>query len=131
MISMSARWRLATTLVPLFVAGCAARSGQIADPNFHPEIGSPAFAPDTGPVVLLDEAHFNFHTVEGRYRPFAELLRRDGYAVRGSNAPFTPAALADANILVITNAIAEDNVDEWTLPNPSAFSATEISAKGG
>ena len=75
-----------------------------------------------------DEAHFNFHTVEGCYRPFAELLRRDGYAVRGSNAPFTPNALADANILVIANAIAEDNVDEWTLPNPSAFGAAEIEA---
>ena len=77
-------------------------------------------------MILLDEAHFNFHTVEERYRPFAELLRRDGYAVRGSKAPFTPTALADANILVIANAIAEENVDEWTLPNPSAFGAAEI-----
>ena len=26
---------------------------------------------------MIDEAHRNFHTADGRYRPFAELLRSD------------------------------------------------------
>ena len=29
--------------------------------------------------------HHNFHTADGRYLPFAELLRRDGYRVSGSS----------------------------------------------
>src|ERR1041385_6729383 len=55
---------------------------QVADTVFQPPIGAPSFAMGQGPVVLIDEAHHNFHTAEGRYSPFARLLRRDGYVVR-------------------------------------------------
>ena len=65
-------------------------------------------------------------TIPGRYGPFAELLRRDGYVVRSLRSPFRRAALADAQVLVIANALAEVNVDDWSLPNPSAFSDDEI-----
>jgi len=30
----------------------------------------PAFAPGRGPRVMIDEAHDNFHTAGGRFRPF-------------------------------------------------------------
>jgi hypothetical protein len=43
-------------------------------------------------VVQIDEAHFNFHTLEGRYAPFAKLLRRDGYVVQS----LAEAATADS-----------------------------------
>ena len=33
------------------------------------------------PRVLFDEAHNNFHTAGGRYKPFAELIANDGYQV--------------------------------------------------
>ena len=76
----------------MLAIACAATSGhgQRADLEFRPLIIDPAFEISAGPVVLIDEAHFNFHTAEGRYKPFAELLRRDGYIVR-------PAARSSPN----------------------------------
>jgi hypothetical protein len=45
--------------------------------------------PRTSALVLIDEAHHNFHAAAGRYQPCAELLRRDGYRVEPSEASFT------------------------------------------
>lgn len=102
---------------------------QVADTSFHPPIVRPSYARGAGPVVLLDEAHHNFHTVTGRYRPLVALLERDGYVVRPGRAPFTRTSLANARVLVIANAIHETNArGRWTLPNPSAFTDAEIAA---
>ena len=101
---------------------------QVADTAFAPPIPQPMYKTGQGPVVLIDEAHFNFHTVDGRYQPFANLLRRDGYDVRGSKAPFSKASLSVGKIMVIANALAEKNKDQWTLPTPSAFTTEEIAA---
>ena len=73
---------------------------QVADSAFAPPVPQPAFAEGQGPVVLLDEAHFNFHTASGRYFTFAQLLRRDGFVVRPLTAPFSKASLAGARVLV-------------------------------
>ncbi len=106
---------------------------QVADSAFAPPIASPAYAPGSGPTVLIDEAHFNFHTESGRYEPFAALLRRDGYVVRASSRPFSQESLRGAAILVIANALAERNrlrgdSTDWGLPTPSAFTPEEIAA---
>ena len=103
-------------------------SQQAGDPDFNPEVASPAFTFAQGPVVLVDEAHFNYHTAEGRYKPFAELLRSDGYEVRRLRSRFTAESLKDGTILVISNALAEENTEDWVLPTPSAFSESEIRA---
>jgi len=99
---------------------------QVADRKFRPPIEKPAFPPGKGPVVLVDEAHFNFHTASGRYLPFAALLRRDGYVVKGSAAKFTAKVLNGAKVLVISNALNEKNRKDWRPPNPSAFTGKEI-----
>lgn len=79
--------------------------------------------------MLLDEAHFNFHRVDGRYAPFAGLLRRDGFLVDPLRQKFTGVSLSSAKVLVIANAMAERNKDgDWTLPTPSAFAREEIEA---
>lgn len=106
----------------------SAAAQQVADPAFAPPIPQPAFAAGAGPVVLLDEAHHNFHTATGRYLPFAELLRRDGFRVQGSSAAFTAEVLSGARVLVIANALHERNREDWTLPTPSAFTDAEIAA---
>ncbi len=77
---------------------------QVADTAFRPPIESPAYPAGTGPVVLIDEAHSNFHTAMGRYLPFAELLRRDGYVVNASPGPLTAETLGAAGVLVTANA---------------------------
>jgi len=101
---------------------------QMADTTFYAEIENPAYELGTGPVVLIDEAHHNYHTADGRYLAFATLLRRDGYVVSGSSAPFTGETLDRADILVISNALNERNLEDWSLPTPSAFTDEEIAA---
>lgn len=100
---------------------------QIADTSFDPPISRPAFPAGQGPLVLLDEAHFNFHTLEGRYAPFARLLGRDGFVVRSLRDPWTKSALAAAKVLVVANALGARNAGgDWTLPTPAAFAPDEI-----
>lgn len=100
---------------------------QVADTAFDPPLVRQAFPPDQGPLVLIDEAHFNFHTREGRYAPFARLLTRDGFVVRSLREPWTRAALGSAKILVVANALAERNArGNWTLPTPPAFREAEL-----
>ncbi|HEV2706841.1 MAG TPA: DUF4350 domain-containing protein [Pyrinomonadaceae bacterium] len=120
----------AVVLFVLLAAVClTARAQQVADPDFKPPIPKPAYREGRGPVVLIDEAHNNFHTASGRYQAFAELLRRDGYTVKPSPAKFTKEYLKTARVLVISNAINERNAGgDWSLPTPSAFTDEEIEA---
>lgn len=111
---------------------------QVADTSYKPRIEKPVYPPMRGSVVMVDEAHYNFHTTEGRYQPFAELLRRDGYIVKPLRSPFNREVLESGKVLVIANALAERNGKngDWSLPTPSAFSDEEITAvvnwvKGG
>ncbi len=130
---------IAFVLFPVLAGSVQGQQHTVLD--FEPTVGAPAYRRGGGPIVLIDEGHHNFHTlgpttdydnahrqvtIPGRYGPFAELLRRDGYVVRSLRSPFHPAALADAQVLVIANALAEANIDAWSLPNPSAFADDEI-----
>lgn len=115
---------LLTFLVSVSAAFVGAQ--QVPDTAFHPPIPEPAFPPQSGPAVLLDEGHFNFHTSAGRYRPFAELLRRDGYVVMPSTKPFAADVLRVARVLVVSNALNERNEKDWSPPNPPAFTPIEV-----
>jgi hypothetical protein len=112
----------------LFILLEPIQAQQIADTTFNPPIAKPAYSAGSGPVVMLDEAHFNFHTATGRYLPFAQLLRRDGYVVQACSSRFNNESLRQGNVLVIANALAEVNQENWALPNPSAFADDEIAA---
>jgi len=114
-------------IILLAVAGMV-HAQQVADLEYRPPIAQPAYEAGKGPRVAIDEAHHNFHTAEARYKPFAELLRRDGYRVDGLNRPFSANSLKDIDVLVIANALNERNIEEWSLPTPSAFMKDEISA---
>lgn len=116
------------TLWLLALAPLAAPAQQVADMEFAPRVSVAAFREGEGPRVAIDEAHFNFHTADGRYAPFAALLRRDGFTVVPLREPFSRAALADVDVLVIANALNERNVESWALPTPSAFAPDEIAA---
>jgi hypothetical protein len=105
-----------------------ATAQQIPEVSSLPAMEAPTFPYGKGPVVMIDEAHFNFHTAEGRYKAFAELLRRDGYTIRRSQSQFTRDSLKTGQVLVICNALAKRNQEDWSLPTPSAFSDDEISA---
>ncbi|MDI6809129.1 MAG: hypothetical protein QME66_09140 [Candidatus Eisenbacteria bacterium] len=76
---------------------------QKADNRWDPKVIRPAFT-TTHPLVVIDEAHHNAHTAGGKYRPFARLLKANGYNVVKGEGKFTPENLAKTNILVIVNA---------------------------
>ena len=101
---------------------------QAADTLGIPAVSSPAYPAGKGPVVLIDEAHGNYHTAQGRYRPFAALLEKDGYVVGRQRAMLSATALDPGTILVIANALAPRNQEDWSLPTPSAFDPQEIAA---
>ena len=70
----------------------ATAASQNADAAYKPFVREPAFAGRGRPEVLIDDAHFNVHTLSGTYEPFAELLRRDGFWVRRTSVPLSSAA---------------------------------------
>ena len=92
-----------------------ARSQQMADPNFKTGVEHPAYV-GKHPRVVIDEAHHNFHTADGRYKPFADLLRGDGYEVVPGTKAFTPGSLSGVNVLVIANAVGAQSSDDASSP---------------
>ncbi|MBN2173948.1 MAG: DUF4350 domain-containing protein [Bacteroidales bacterium] len=114
----------------LFICFLVFKSGifaqQIADTSYRPKIIHPAYQQGAGPIVFIDEGHHNFHTKEGRYWTFANLLERDGYIVKPFISEFDKKKLSGGKILVISNAQNEINLEHWYLPTPSAFTDIEI-----
>jgi len=109
--------------------GCTSDQGtdsQIADEQWSPTVINPGFSEGDGPVVLVDAAHGNFHTVDGRYAAFAELLELDGYRVQSAKSEVTAKLISQASVFVISNALFGGDDAEWTLPTPSAFTPNEI-----
>jgi hypothetical protein len=95
----------ASVLALLSTAGPSLSQQQVNDPDFSPRVERPAFT-KRRPRIGIDEAHRNFHTRDGRYEPFAALMKADGFAV--SSAPrFDAASLKSVDILVIANAMGE------------------------
>ena len=95
------------------------------------EVSDPAFPSGLGPCVCIDQGHNNYHTAEGRYSPFASLLRDDGYVVKGFESEFNTETLQRCRILVIVSPLADENADQggdWAYPHSSAFSLKELNA---
>ncbi len=97
---------------------------QVADPNFDTTVTRPAYVRNH-PKVLFDEAHNNIHTIEGRYKPFVDLIRNDGYQVFANKEKFQQQRLKKYDVLAIANALGStqnasaftekecDNVRDW------------------
>jgi len=111
-----------TVLVCLTLAAVAQ---QQADPEFDTSVARPAYK--NGPRVMFDEAHHNFHTSDGRYKPFVDLLMNDGYNVIRNRQSFVKTRLSGFKILVIANALGAEEDDDEGAAN-SAFSDEEINA---
>lgn len=115
-----------TLLIVSVILSSPLMAQQVADTLFKPNVSAPAFKAGAGPTVLIDEGHNNFHTMNGRYLAFTRLLQRDGYVVKPHLGRFTRTGLDGAKILIIANALAKQNEEDWYLPTPSAFDSSEI-----
>ncbi len=113
-------------IIFLMFAWITCYSQQIPDTNYNPLIPNPEYQRGKGPVVFIDEGHFNFHTKEGRYKSFSNLLERDGYVVKPYKGDFEKQQLLYGKILVISNALNEKNEENWYKPVYSAFTEDEI-----
>lgn len=106
-----------------------AQAQQVPDRDYRAPIDAPAFAANQGPVVCVDEAHHNFHTLGDKFFAFGALLRQDGYQVRAGTGKFDAALLSTCAVLVISNALPEGpGAGALPRPTPSAFTSTEIAA---
>ena len=118
----------------LFLTCVPAVAQELPDPEFDTSVANPAYKKE-GPRVMFDEAHHNFHTSDGRYKPFVDLLLNDGYRVVRNRQSFSVTRLSSFKILVIADALgAEEEDDEGA--DKSAFNDDEIEAvaawvKGG
>ncbi|MBA3571503.1 MAG: DUF4350 domain-containing protein [Pyrinomonadaceae bacterium] len=84
---------------------------QSSDPEFNTTVAHPAYTKNY-PRVVFDEAHNNFHTTTGRYKPFVDLISSDGYNVVPGRKLFAKPSLSTFKILVIANALGAEDMDE-------------------
>ena len=112
--------------VLILAAGVSALGQQIADVHFNTRVEKPAYSKNY-PRVMFDEAHNNFHTATGRYKPFAELLFSDGYQVVVNRKPFAKESLKTFKVLVIANALGAEDMDDDGADQP-AFTEEESDA---
>ena len=118
--------RLATICLLLAVSSVDGLAQQLPDPEFDTSVANPAYKKD-GPRILFDEAHHNFHTTEGRYKPFVDVLMNDGYRVIRNRQPFTKSSLSSFKVLVIANALGAEEMDD-NGADGSAFTEEECQA---
>jgi len=116
--------KLIATVFAVLVLTANVAAQQQPDPEFNSSVQNPAYKRE-GPRVAFDEAHHNFHTTEGRYKPFVDLLMNDGYRVIRSRQPFSKTTLSSYKILVISNALGAEEDDEEGA-DKSAFTDEEI-----
>jgi hypothetical protein len=91
------------------------------DRSFSYAIKNPAYPEGKGPVILIDEAHNNFHTAVGTYLPFADLLKQDGYVVKRAIDRISEELLNSGTIYVIADAQPPFNIGD-----PPTFAEEEI-----
>jgi hypothetical protein len=112
------------TLLPLSAA--RAPGQQAPDADFDTRVAKPAYT-DTHPRVLFDIAHHNFHTPDGRYKPFAELMRSDGCEITPNREKFTAESLKGYDVLIIANALGAAGLSHPDASKP-AFTPAECEA---
>src|SRR5438094_280584 len=122
-------WLISSRFATAFLVALSVSMGfaqQIADPNFDAKVAKPAYT-KSGPKVLFDEAHNNFHTASGRYKPFADLITNDGYQVTPNTQKFSAQTLKGFDLLVISNALGAPRMNQPEAGDP-AFTDAECDA---
>ncbi len=117
-----------SSLILVFGLFClSVHAQQRFDTTFTPHIVEPLFDESFAPVICIDSAHNNLHTLGGGFSPFARLMKANGFQVRDMNSSVSNReVLLGCDIYAIINPLHESNLGNWRLPNPSAFTTQEI-----
>lgn len=116
------------TFLILLIVAPIVKSQQVPDTTFLPKIESATYISGSGPVICIDSAHNNLHTLRGGFAPFARLMKADGFRMKDLDETIEDKnTLSGCNIYAIINPLHERNLGNWRLPTPSAFSEIEIS----
>ena len=113
-------------LVVVLMLAIVAIAQQVADPDFDTRVSKPVYTKQH-PKVLFDEAHNNFHTSTGRYKPFADLITSDGYSITPNKQKLSQKTLVGFDVLVISNALGAPAMNSPEAGN-SAFTDDECDA---
>jgi len=106
---------LALVLTLTFAATCASEPNQTITNQ------------KASPIILFDRGHNNYLYDESD-QIFDQFLLRHGFIVRYHRAQINEGTLEGVDVFHTDNALAPENVDNWTLPTPSAFTHDEIKA---
>jgi hypothetical protein len=117
---------LVLTLSILFTSLSFPLQVQAPDRFFNPAISHPVYSKGEGPLIYIDEGHHNFHTLNDRLITTGRILRNDGYLVEAYQGDFRRGRLDFCRILIIVNALHENNRQNWSNPTFSAFSIDEM-----
>lgn len=109
-----------------WLCGNVAFSQQVPDSSYSPRVPRPEYEAGRGPVILVDAAHNNFHTVGGQFLAFSRLARTDGYQVRALNESPTRERLAECALLVIASPRHSNTLRSRARPIQDAYAAAEI-----
>lgn len=113
-----------TFIFLLLLQNSAAFAQQTIDPTFQTNLRKPTYI-NRHPTVLYDEAHFNLQASGGNYKPFLDLITKDGYQVKLNKRKFSAQRLKGSDILIITNALGAKGLEAF---NRSAFTERECNA---
>lgn len=111
----------------LIMLSACSDSHQQADPDFIPQNTLRSFSEKNSPVVFIDEAHNNFLTMSGRYKPLSQVLTSDGYTVKPGKNYFSLEYLNKADVLIIANALDKSRTN-FNPPFTDAFTNKEVAA---
>jgi hypothetical protein len=103
---------------------------QAYDRSFDTRVASPAYA-ENAPLVLYDEGHLNAHTASRAYKPFADLLRHDGYEFEVVAKPFSDDVLSRAAVLVVVCARGKNDANDDPAFSTSETDVIERWVRGG
>jgi hypothetical protein len=101
-----------------------------ADADFIPFVETAALQAQT-PRVVFDHGHLNSHSISGRYRPFAKLLRADGCRVRQTGGRIDARLLDQTDVLVVVNASGPEPDRTAAAFDPGECDAIEAWVRGG
>jgi len=122
--SAAAAWTYAAS------RGADAAVQQSSNPGAEPPIARPAYPPEAGPVVAIDEAHRNTHSIGGAFKGLGRLLTRDGFRVRPLADAISREALEGIGVLVIAQPGGWDGADA-SLDDGEAATLLEWVRRGG